>query len=132
MNLGSYHPQAAARTKCAAHEAELAAEREQCAAHAAAAAAARAELAAAQARHVTASAGGGAPWSQAEAAAVQRLPLYSDRIIDRMTVFLCILYQRLHVGLDGHFCAVHAMSDMLRRVCPTYLCLCYARAGTGG
>ena len=30
------------------------------------------------------------------------LPLYSDRMIVRMTAFLCTLYQRLQVRADGH------------------------------
>ena len=38
----------------------------------------------------------------------------------------CILYQRLQVRLDRQFCAVHAVADMCRSVCLTYLCLCYA------
>ena len=32
----------------------------------------------------------------------------------------------MHVRLDGQFCAVHAVADMLRSVCLTYPCLCYA------
>ena len=31
----------------------------------------------------------------------------------------------VQVRLDRHFCAVHAVADMLRSVCLTYLCLCY-------
>ena len=56
------------------------------------------------------------------------LPLYSDPWYDYQdtTAFLYILYQRLQVRLDGHFCAVHAAADMLRSACLTYLCLCYA------
>ena len=46
---------------------------------------------------------------------------------DRMDCFpfprITLLYQRLQVRLDGHFCAVHAGADMLRSVCPSYLCL---------
>ena len=42
------------------------------------------------------------------------LPLFSDRLLARMTAFPCILYQRLKVRLDGHFCAAHAVADVLR------------------
>ena len=56
--------------------------------------------------------------------------MYSDRILARMTVFPCILYQRLQVRLDGHVCAVLAVGDMLRSVCLTYLGLCYAGEDT--
>ena len=31
-----------------------------------------------------------------------------------------MLYQRLQVRSDGHFCAVPAVADMLRSVCLTY------------
>ena len=47
---------------------------------------------------------------------------YSDRIIAR-TAFPCILYQ---FRFNGHFRAAHAVVDMLRSVCLTYLGLCYA------
>ena len=40
-----------------------------------------------------------------------------------MSVFPCILYQRLQVWLDGRFCAAHAVADMLRSVRLTDLCL---------
>ena len=52
------------------------------------------------------------------------LPLCSDRTrtIASMAAFPCILYQHLHVRLDGHFCAVHAVADMLRRVWLSYPC----------
>ena len=43
-----------------------------------------------------------------------------------MTAFPCILYQRLQVRLDKHFCDVHAVADMLRGVCLTCLRLGYA------
>ena len=33
--------------------------------------------------------------------------------------------------LDGHLCAVHAVAGMLRSVCLTCLCLCYAGAQAG-
>ena len=36
----------------------------------------------------------------------------------------CILFQRLHVRVDGHSCAVHAVVGMLRRVCLTYILAC--------
>ena len=36
-----------------------------------------------------------------------------------MTAFLCMLYQRLQVRLDGHFCAVHALADMRGSGCLT-------------
>ena len=36
---------------------------------------------------------------------------------------LCILYERLQVRLEGHFCAVHAVADMLRSVCLTCIVL---------
>ena len=42
------------------------------------------------------------------------LPLYVDRIIARMTAFPCIIYQRLQMRLEGHFCAVYALADILR------------------
>ena len=32
----------------------------------------------------------------------------------------------MHVRLDGYMCAVHAVADMPRNVCLTYLCVCYA------
>ena len=51
---------------------------------------------------------------------------YSDRIIASMTAFPCILHQRPHVRLARHFCAVHAVADMLISVCLTDRCLRYA------
>ena len=48
-----------------------------------------------------------------------------------MTAFPCILYQRLQVRLDGHFCTMHAVVDMLRSVWLTYPCLCDAGGGLG-
>ena len=42
-----------------------------------------------------------------------------------------ILCQCLQVRLDGHLCAVHAVTDKLRSVCLTYICLCYAGAAGG-
>ena len=61
------------------------------------------------------------------------LPLYSDRILARMTVFSCMLHQRLQVRLDVHFFAVHAVADMPRRVYLTHIncCLCYAALASG-
>ena len=46
-------------------------------------------------------------------------PCTKDRIIPRMNVLPCILYQRLQMRLDGYFCAVHAVVDMPRSVCLT-------------
>ena len=51
---------------------------------------------------------------------------YSERSIARMAACPCILYQRLQMRLDRHVCAVHAVTDMLRSVCLTYLCRCCA------
>ena len=53
-------------------------------------------------------------------------PPYSDCVLARMTAFPCMLDQRTQVRLDGYFCAVHAVADMLRSVCLTYLRLRYA------
>ena len=46
-------------------------------------------------------------------------PLYSHRIIASVTAFPYILYQRLQVRLDGHFCVMHAVADRLRSICLT-------------
>ena len=43
-----------------------------------------------------------------------RPPCMKHRMLGRITAFPCILYlyQRPQVRLDGHFCAVHAVTDM--------------------
>ena len=41
-------------------------------------------------------------------------PLYPDRITDMMT---CIPLYSVQVRPDGHFCAMHAVTDTLRSVC---------------
>ena len=48
-------------------------------------------------------------------------PLYGGPYTcqDDKTAFPCIVYRRLQVRLDGHFCAVHAVADTLRSVCLT-------------
>ena len=42
-----------------------------------------------------------------------------DRVVARMTAPPCILYQRLQVRFDGHFCAVRAVAEVLGSVCLT-------------
>ena len=53
-------------------------------------------------------------------------PVFVPYTCQYKNVFPFILCERPQVRLDGHLCAVHDVTCMLRSVCLTYLRLCYA------
>ena len=56
-------------------------------------------------------------------------PLYSDRIISWIRLYLPVIVGACRWWLDGHF-AVRAVAGMIRSVCLAHPCVCYADPGS--